>query len=172
MAIFATWRFDQGTDDWWLYLLASATIPLVGINAVRSSILRGLGHAFSAQVPELLIKPLVSLAALAGLWWAGSMSVFNAMWVQLLALEVALLVGTHLLWRNQPSEANGHEAVYQNRAWLGALLPFSLIAAVGVLNDEIGVLALGSLSTDAEVAVLKIAQSGAMLVSTVLVVVH
>ena len=51
----------QGDDRWTLFLVGAIMVPLLGLNAIRSSTLRGLRHVFYAQLPELLVRPALHL---------------------------------------------------------------------------------------------------------------
>lgn len=167
----AEWRVD---DRWTLLLLGLAIIPLVGLNAVRSGVLAGLRHVVMGQIPELFVRPLGLLIVAAGLFLFGALNPASALAAFTLGAALALLVGTILLRRRFPLADASRAQLYpqQSRQWLRAWPPFSLLAAVSTLNAQIGILLLGWLSSDDQVAAMQVAERGALLVALSLTVVN
>lgn len=165
----ATWAVD---DRWTLLLIASLTLPLLGLNALRSSTLRGLRRVFEAQLPELLIRPVSHLVFASMLLLIGVLNPATALVSQIVATTLAFLLGEWLLSRYRPPQVKTADPDYRLSEWGRALLPFTLLAAVSTLNAQIGILALGWLGTVEDVAALHVAQSGAMLVMLSLTIVN
>jgi len=165
----ASWTVD---DRWALLSLATFMLPLLGLNALRSSTLRGLRNVFYAQLPELLARPGLHLVIAGGLLAAGILNPATALASQIVATALAFGVGAWLLWRLKPAEVGQARPDYRHGEWGRALLPFTLLAAVGTLNGQIGILALGWLGTDEDVAALQVAMSGSMLVVLSLTIVN
>ena len=165
----ATWTVD---DRWTLLFLATLMLPLLGLNALRGSTLRGLRNVFYAQLPELLARPGLHLVIAGGLLAAGMLNPATALASQIAATALAFGVGAWFLWRLKPAEVGQARPDYRHGEWGRALLPFTLLAAVGTLNGQIGILALGWLGTDEDVAALRVAMSGAMLVVLSLTIVN
>ena len=154
----------QINDRWTLFLVAVFQIPLLGLIAVRSSMLRGLRRVFYAQLPELLIQPGLHLMIIGFLIISGFLNTVST----LLALEAAtfcaFLLGSWLVKFYYPKEARSVRPDYRHGEWWAALLPMTLLAAVGTFNGQIGILLLGWLGSDEDVAALRLATSGAGLV--------
>ncbi len=165
----ASWAVN---DRWSLLLLATLMLPMLGLNALRGATLRGLRKVFYAQVPELLARPGLHLVMAGCLLLAGILNPATALVSQIVATALAFGFGAWFLLRLKPAEVSKVQPVFKHREWGRALLPFTLLAAVGTLNGQIGILALGWLGTDAEVAALRIAQNGAMLVMFSLAIVN
>jgi O-antigen/teichoic acid export membrane protein len=165
----ATWAVD---DRWTLLLLSSLLLPLLALNALRTSILRGLRCVMSAQLPESLARPGLHLLIVVVLLVNGFLNPATALIGQIIATGLAFLLGVWLLRRAMPARVQNVQPVYQNKAWGRALPPFIMLSVVATLNGEIGILALGWLGTDAEVGALRVAQSGAMLVALSLTIVN
>lgn len=165
----ATWSVD---DRWTLMLVASLALPLIGLNALRSSTLRGLRHVFHAQLPELMALPGFHLLFAGVLLVVGWLNPITALVSQITATAFAFLLGAWILRRYRPKEIVGKLPDYRNNEWARALLPFTLLVAVGTLNTQIGILALGWIGGDEDVAALRVAQSGAMLVALSLTIVN
>jgi len=165
----ATWEVQ---DRWSLLVIASLLVPLLALNALRTSILRGLRCVISAQLPELVARPGLHLLIISGLLLGGLINPATALISQIVATGLAFLLGACLLRRARPEPVGVTAPAYQNKEWGTALPPFIMLAMVSTLNGEIGILTLGLLGTDAEVGALRVAQSGAMLVAVSLVIVN
>lgn len=165
----ASWAVD---DQWTLLLIATPLLPLLGLNALRSATLRGLRNVFYAQLPELVARPWVNLLVIAGLAYAGLLNPATALFSQILAAGFAFGLGAWLLMRLKPPNLCPTQAEYQTREWWRALLPFTLLSAVSTLNGQIGILALGWLGTNEDIAALRVAMSGAVLVMLSLSIVN
>ncbi|WP_028484074.1 oligosaccharide flippase family protein [Thioalkalivibrio sp. ALE17] len=165
----AAWAVD---DRWTLLFIASLMLPLLGLNALRSHTLRGLRHVFQAQLPELLARPAFHLLFAGVLLVGGALTPATALGSQIAATALAFLLGAWLLSRCRPAQVEQADPDYRHGEWGRALLPFTLLAAVSTLNAQIGILALGWLGTDEDVAALRVAQQGAMLVVLSLTIVN
>jgi O-antigen/teichoic acid export membrane protein len=165
----ATWMVQ---DVWSLLLIASLLVPLLSLNVLRASILSGLCYVVSAQLPEMVVRPALYLLIITGLLFGGLINPATALISQIVATGLAFLLGAWLLRRARPESVSVTEPEYQNKEWGTALPPFIMLAMVSTLNGAIGILALGWLGTDAEVGILSVAQSGAMLVAVSLTIVN
>ena len=170
IAVFqAEWHLD---DRWTLLLAGLAMLPFLGLNALRGATLAGLGNVVKAQIPELLVRPGMHLVIAALLLTSGRLNPANAIISQAAAAVIAFAVGMLLLRKHWPAQAQGVTRAYRDRAWASAWAPFTLLAAAGMLNSQIGILLLGWLGTDAQVAALRVADRGAQLVAMSLMVVN
>ncbi|KPQ20036.1 MAG: Membrane protein involved in the export of O-antigen and teichoic acid [Halomonas sp. HL-93] len=165
----ASWVVD---DRWTLLLLATLLLPLLGLNALRSATLRGLRNVFYAQLPEMSARPGLHLVIVGGLLALGMLNPATALVSQILATGLAFALGAWFLIRLKPAELGHARPEYSHHEWGRALLPFTMLAAVGTLNGQIGILALGWLGTDEDIAALRVAMSGAMLVMLSLSIVN
>lgn len=159
-------------DRWTLLCVGALILPLQGLNGLRSSTLRGLRHVFQAQVPDLLARPGFHLFFSSVLYTCGILNPATALGSQTSALLMAYLLGAWMLHRYWPKQASEAAPAYRHSEWARAVLPFTLLAAVGTMNAQIGILALGWLGSEEEVAALQVAQSGAMLVMLSLTIIN
>lgn len=165
----AEWAMN---DRWTLLFIASLLLPLIGLNALRSSVLRGLRHVFQAQLPELLARPGLHLLISSALLAFGMLNPATALVGQIAAMGLAFLLGAWILRRYRPHEVSEAAPAYRHSEWTRAILPFALLAAVGTMNGLIGILVLGWMGTDEDMAILRVAMSGAMLVQLSLTIVN
>lgn len=158
---YAQWEV---TDRWSLLLVAVFLVPLLGFNAVRANTLQGLGYVVLAQLPDLVLRPAVHLAVAAILLIAGLLNPATALGAEITATGVAFLVGSLFLLRRIPGQVRSSAPEYQTGEWGRAIFPFTLLAVVGTLNSQIGILFLGWLGNPQDVAAMQIAMSGSSLV--------
>jgi O-antigen/teichoic acid export membrane protein len=167
----AEWQID---DRWTLVLLSLAALPLLGLNAIRAGVLAGLRRVVIGQFPDLLIRPLVLLLIVGVLFIGGLLTPLTAVAAFIAGGAAALVVGAVILKRAFPASENvlppKDEA--QNKQWVRAWLPFTLLVAASTLNAQIGILLLGWFSTDDQVAAMQVAERGAMLIVLSLTVVN
>ena len=153
------------TGKWGLLGIVILLLPLQGLNAVRTGTIKGLGFPALAEVPTQVIQPVLLLAAVAALAALNRLTAANALWAQVGVATLAVIVASMLFYRIRPAKAAERAPEYHNRAWLIALLPFTLIGFVGTLNAQVGIVLLGILGTDEAVAALRLAVQGAQLVA-------
>lgn len=167
VAIFVFW-FWQGAEDiktqtllWALLLL-----PLIAFEGIRTSALRGLRWVVSSQLPEQIIRPLITACILGGVLLLGNtLDAVAAIQVNAVSVFVAFLVGLFLLAKAVPKKIRQVKAEYAIKPWAASLLPLSLYAGLRVLDTQVSVLFLGFLASDEEVGLFRVAATGAALVS-------
>lgn len=131
IALLAVGNVNWAKDDrWTMLLLATLLLPLLSLNALRGSTLRGLRNVFYAQLPELLVRPGLHLVIAGGLLLAGMLNPATALASHIAATVFAFLVGACFLWRLKPAEVGRALPSYCNGEWVQALLPFTLLAAI------------------------------------------
>ena len=164
------WVLRAGFDlvptegKWALLPIALLMVPLGGLAAVRTGTIKGLGLPAYAELPNQMIQPVVMLGLIAMLAWQGLLNTEAAIWSQVIGAGLVFLVASWMFFRIQPREAKGVACDYQLRHWKSALLPFSMIALVSAFNAQIGVIVLGFLSTDDQVAAMRVAERGGQFV--------
>lgn len=159
-------------DRWTLLLIGSFILPLLGFSALRYGVLCGLSHVFHAQLSEQLIRPGMHFLVVGILLVFGILNPVTALLSQMTAVLGALLTAVWITTRHQPSQVKTAKPAYRHGEWANAMLPFILLAGIGALNSQIGILALGWLGSEEDVAALRVAQSGGMLVALSLTIVN
>lgn len=150
---------------WSLLPIALWIVPLAGLASVRAGTIKGLGLPAYAELPGHLMQPIVILALIVCLAWNGLLSTSSAIWSQVIAAGLVFLLASWMFFRVQPHEAEKEKPAYQLKQWQTALLPFSMIALVGVFNAQIGIIALGLLGTDEQVAAMRVAERAGQFVA-------
>lgn len=126
---------------------ALALIPLVAFNQLRAAILRGLHWVVTADVPDLLLRPGIMLATLAGVHFiAAEMDVNTALLIQVGAVAGAFGVGGWLLAGRLPKDVRLATAQSTHLPWLQASGVFLAITVVGLLEGQLPLYFLGHLA--------------------------
>lgn len=150
---------------WALLGIVILLVPLEGLNAVRNGTIKGLGFPALAELPTQTIRPVLLVLALLVLMWQGQLTTRSAVWTQVVVAAATFIVASVLFYRIRPKESLLSRPDYRHRAWLVALLPFTLISLVGTFNAQIGIVLLGFLGTDEAVGALRVAERGAQFVA-------
>lgn len=146
--------------------VAASLIPLLGLVAIRVSILRGFHFPCLAQLPDQLIRPSVQFVLLAGIWLTlGSIQLEQAMLSYVLAAVAATLFGFAVLRHIRPQELVDAKPRFEASDWIKRLAPLSLFAGLRVAETHVSSVMLGNLSTMEDVAFYRVANQGAVLVS-------
>lgn len=162
---FGVWLGWAPTEGKWSLLpIAILMIPLLGLAAVRVGTIKGLGLPAFAEIPGSLIQPPVILLLYGILAWQGILNAQAAITAQVAGAALVFLLASWMFFRVQPADAKDYEPKYQLNHWKSALLPFSMIALVSAFNAQIGIIVLGVLSTDEQVAAMRIAERGGQFV--------
>ena len=162
VAVFnASWEVS---DRWTLLLIGLIIPPFLGLNALRGGALRGFGNVVLSQLPELLVNPALHLTIALSLFAFGLLNPATTIMSQALAAVFALMLGTYFLYRKLPRQLHDTALEYQSGKWIRAWIPFTLLMAASQFNNQIGILLLGWLGTDEQIAALRVADRGAKLV--------
>jgi O-antigen/teichoic acid export membrane protein len=138
--------------------VAACYLPIVTIGALRSATLRGLGHVVAAQVPDLLVRPLLFaglIVAVAASQLALGPSL--AIGLHIAAAAVGFVAGVAMLMRAMPLPLKRVRPVHAPPAWTQTLLPFMIIAAAPLLSAQIGIIAVAAFRPDADVGIYRAA---------------
>jgi O-antigen/teichoic acid export membrane protein len=140
-------------------------VPLQALNGLRAACLVALRKFVQGQSPERAIQPGLMLVMLlaAYVWQPDWLSPENAIVLTIAATAASFAVGSVFLWRALPGSLRAVVPVYRIKEWLTGLVPLSLNALVGRLNDVGTTLLLALLATPEVVGLFRVAHSGAKL---------
>ncbi len=128
------------------FLTGMLLVPILALGKVRMATLQGLHRVVIGQMPELLLVHLVLLALLAVAQLAGVLSAPLAMQAHVVAACVALVAGMVLLTRYRPSVLRTATPAYENRPWLRAAVPLTLLSGIMIINGRTDVVMVGWLA--------------------------
>lgn len=164
------WGDEQGVKTstfFWALLL----LPLIAFGNIRGATLRGLRKVVQGQLPEEVVRPLVLILLVGGVFALGvELTPENTMQYTVWAALASFAVGAVLLIRAMPPEVRRAEPSYETKVWTGSLVPLSLITGIQIINGQAGIVLLGIFSTPDEVGLYKVAMAAAGLASVGLMV--
>ena len=159
------WWFYSANAQTAAFLFVAMMLPLLGFDAIRNGVLKGLGHPALSEAPASLLHPALLVVGYLGLAAFELASVENAQWWYLAAMVMAVLVGIIFLLRARPADAGGvARNTEEIRRWRNGLLPLALIVATTTLAAQIVIVMLGVMGNHEAVAYLRVAQRAAELV--------
>ncbi len=161
-------------DERALYWLAAPVMLAISTSTVRQAVVRGLGWPLRGQVVESLVRPGVQLLLLA-LATFGIVRVAARAEVAMAIMLAATLSAAAVAWLIEraalrPLPSPGERLAPPWREFGGSFARNAAIGWFSALNAALGVLVLGWLGAQAEVAVFRIMQQLSMLMSFGLVV--
>lgn len=166
-SIFVVW-FWQGTESIKAdtFLWALLLLPLIAFEGIRTSALNGLRRVISSQLPEQIIRPLITVFILSSVLLLGNtLDAVAAVQINAFSVFIAFLVGLLLLVKALPKEVKQVKPTYAIKPWAASLLPLSFFSGLQMLDSQVSVLFLGFLASSEEVGLFRVAATGAALVS-------
>lgn len=176
IGLIGLWSMAETISPTALYtaLAMLLTLPLMaGANTTMFAI-RGLHRIVFSQVVDLLLRPVLPLILVIGIFWflPEQRQPQSVMAAQFIAALAVLIFGTVALQRLTPKAARNARPVYHRRAWLRSALPFTLIGGAGIINTHTDIIMLGWFTTSNEIGIYRVAVQGATLVGFSLQVVN
>ncbi len=163
----------KSISSWTVIIVAMILVPLIAFNQLRASILRGLHWVILADIPELLLRPIVMLILLIGAYFAyTNISTANALGMQLAAIILALVAGTWWLYTRQPELLKAARCEPPQFARLLGTLPFLGIALIAMAEGQVALYLLGYLSGTKQAGLFQAANQIVGLISIGLVAVN
>lgn len=126
---------------------------------VLTGVLQGLNRVLAAEVLANLLRSVLMLALLAGLWWMHRSSL-PASWVlaaYLVANGVALAACVAYLWRVLPPPIRTATPAFELRPWSHAALGFGGVMVAAAINERLDLMLMGLTATKPEVAIYAVA---------------
>ena len=167
-ALLLTLRGDLAEPSFFTYSIALFLFPLLGLLTSAGAVLIGLRHVIWGQLPDLALRPMLLVTILVGTYFVGLGSALGpsgAVAAAEVAAGIAVIVAIGLLFKYLPVEVRQTSPVYRDRAWLSSLLPFSLIAGIGIIQANTDILMLGAMKSHETVGLYRVASQGATLVA-------
>ncbi len=131
----------------WTFWAGFGLLPMLALAHLRQSALRALRRIARAQLPDLVVRPvLLGLLMVGGVYGLGLPARGQvAMALDLVATTVALLLGSAWLYRALPGNLKGVQPSYRTREWVAAALPLFLTSGMNLVHRQTDVLMVGSL---------------------------
>lgn len=141
-------------------------IPLLGLNSVRSGVMKGLGHPGLSEIPTQIFLPL----SLIGGYWAlhsqGWLTNETALLHYALSTFLVFVAALLMLWYCRPRQQSARRFDWEDwPKWVRSMLPFAMMSAIWTLNAQIAIFLLGIFGDLDDVAAMRVAERAAMLIS-------
>jgi O-antigen/teichoic acid export membrane protein len=166
--------FSHGTmaGRWSLLLIGGLAIPFLCLQNVNAGILRGTARVIHAKIPDLVVRPLGHLVICAVLLACGVLSPLTALTSQVFVAILVFFTGVILVRRTNHGDAVDGALEYRTREWRRAWQTFVLLVTASIFNTQVGIVLLGWLGADQDVAALRVASKGAQFVIISLTIVN
>lgn len=138
---------------------AAMLLPVLALSGLAAGLLRGQERVVGSQALDVLIRPLLFVAAL--LAWPRPFGVSGAIGAQSLAAAAIALVGLALFFHRTPL-GRGSDRPHL-RLWTAAALPMMVLEAMRALDGSYGVLIAGYAANLTEAGLLRVALASAMI---------
>lgn len=139
------------------FILAALFIPVYALIMLRSSILRGLQHIISSEVPLKIIKPFV-LISIAFFMMMTSMrlTAYQAILINFPAFILAFVIVRQSLI-SKTNSFRSFKAFFKRDVWMRVGLSFFLLDNFHLLNAKVDTLMLGGMLSTADIGIYGIA---------------
>lgn len=165
--------FGERTTPEVLYTfwIAMALVPLTALISLRRTAMQGLRRIVSGQVPESILRPVLTIVfiATAYLFLRNSLNAPWAMGLSVLSAAVSFLIGVAMLRRSLPQPVKEAPAVYRTRLWLQGSVSLVMVSTMYIINSRIGAIMLGLMSGPEATGIYTVANRGAELVTFIVV---
>ena len=162
------WLFNPSLESitlqsFWLALLL---LPLRALTHTGQLILQGYQKVVLAQIPDILIRPLLIIILFLILLY-----IFNAepttplaIGVHIAASAISVLISIFLIKKNLPHEARNISPSYQKKQWIESALPLLFVSGMLIINNKADILMLGSIVDMEAAGIYSIASKVSMVV--------
>ena len=152
-------------------LIALTLLPLWALMLLHQSVLHGLRHIITGQLPEQTIRPLFFVIFIVGTFFLGTTAATPQHTVLLLLLATIFAFGfsVFLLNRLLPASMKTVDPLFEGRHWFAAALPLGVGRGLSTLNLQVDALMLGTLDSATAVALFTVAFQGTRLMTMLLI---
>ncbi len=149
--------WDYGSSAHPIFLCFLFTLVLVPLRAVvnyMGAVLRAFGKVVIALGPITVFIPgILGLVVSIFYFLDQPLSARNALFIQVGACIVVLVVLLISVWRTVPGHIKSTVPTYENKVWLLTCIPFGLNLFFVFLNQQLGILLLGSMADMTQVGI-------------------
>ncbi|WP_417507884.1 flippase [Marinomonas gallaica] len=163
LAIEVKWiRPDIGNLLWVGLIL----IPIRGVLARQNALLNGLRFPVLAQLPQGVLTSFFVLVLVGFILLLGfRVDAYFLLQIQIIASLIGLIISAYFVSSKKPKEIKSITAEYNIKQWHKTLLPFTLLAVISTMNNELASVFLGFLADEESVAYFKVAMQGVTLLA-------
>jgi O-antigen/teichoic acid export membrane protein len=142
-------------------LLGLLLVPLLAYAAMIEAMLRALYRVFWGHFPNGVMRPILVMTMVVGVYWATGTRLSSFITILLLLATLLIVVGLGLILirRYWPAEARTVAPNIASQEWLRALLPLSLISGLQIIHNNADLLLIGIMIDTTSVGTYRIALS-------------
>jgi len=152
--------------------MAMTLLPFLVFISLRQGTLQGFGRVMEAQIPLMLVFPIVFCCFVITCYFVFGLNVSSAIGMRAFAAVVAFLVGTGLLAKCLPASAKKIRPDYHSRQWFKSALPLVFVGTAGIVNQQISTVIVGSMLGVEAAGIFDVAGKGTIFVSFALLAVN
>lgn len=141
-------------------------VPIRGVLARQNALLNGLRFPILAQLPQgVLTSTFILIMVVFLVLLDRQIDTHLLLGVQIIASLMGLLISGYFTYLKTPKEVQSSNADYNIKQWHKALLPFTLLAIISTMNNELASVFLGFLADEKSVAYFKVAMQAITLLA-------
>lgn len=131
-------------------------VPLLALVANYSGVLRGYGLLVKGNVPDQLVRPVSLLLFVGILVLGGSVSPGIALWLNVAATSIALLMSGALVQWHILRPFYGVKPEWDVNNWIRSSSAFLLLAGAQVINHQADMVMLGLMAAERDVGLYRV----------------
>lgn len=165
---------DSSNQTLSVFWIAMVSLPLIAWGNIKQGAMQALNHIVKAQLPELVVRPLVLLGLLCGVYLLSGREL-AASWVMgmySIATGTSFLMVSSFLSQCLPETVKSASPEYCTKEWIRAALPMLFIGGMYIINNQADIIMLGALKEPATVGMYSVANRAASLIVFILVAVN
>lgn len=156
----AGWVLGPHYDEIYIstFWIALILLPLITINDLRGSALRGLQRVLEGQIPEYLIRPSFLVLFLSIFFFVGiKLTVTLAMLLQVFASLISFGFGIWFLTKHTPTKVKLAVPQFKHRTWRRSVLPFAMGSGLYFVDKSVSTLLLGFFLSPDQIGIFRVA---------------
>lgn len=175
LAVIIAWNFhptanSQMLSTFWIVVLS---LPFNSLIIIRQSAMQGLHRVVSGQLVDMLIRPILFIILIGGVYlFIGQSSANIAAVIHLISTAAAWIIGTQMLRHTLPREVKEAIPDYQTKAWMASSWPLMIASAMNFIYFRTDTIMLGAMKGAAAVGLYVVANRGSDLVALSLTVIQ
>lgn len=166
-AVLWIFRYRLNPELFTVFGLLCLILPLYSLLLVRSAALRGLKKVVKAHMAIRVVRPLVLMLGLGGLYFSvkSALDATAAMTMEMIAISLSLLFVAVCFQTTFPGQAVDAYPEYKTSTWIRVAFPMLLISAMMQTQNQADVLIMGFFLEPAQVGVYAAAKKVTMFIA-------
>lgn len=152
-----------------LFVFTILLLPIVSLNNIRMSTLRGMKKVVLGKLPEIVIRPVIVLVLIITVSVTSmNFTPLYAVYIQIIASILIFVIGSLILKKSNLEQIKKSKAIYESKEWLVSAFPFLFLGVMQVINKQTDIIMLGILATPKDVGIYRAVVNASMMITFVL----